>query len=355
MEALAVYLLVLTAHALRKRFGLAHFYALLGGLTAIMSWVTDAGVKVEIGGLTFMVGSTVFYTSLLLGVFVVYVFDGSRPTRIAISTVAGVSAMVPVIAMVLHYQMRLTGHPMLAYVPMPGLRINVASVLATVADLIFLAMAWEFMGKPGWRMPLWLRSFLTLLGVMCLDVLLFSTGAFAGRPEYFQIFKGTLLSRIVIAVFAGPLLYGYLRWQNRRNGAEMEQRPILAILTEMVNIRAELSVAQQEIARRKAVEAEKELLIQRLEEALAMVKKMEGLLPVCSSCRRIRVSSDNPAEAEQWMSLEAYLKKTRVVRFSHGMCMDCLRKLYPEEADALAVERRRAAEGRGGGDDAVRR
>ena len=80
-----------------------------------------------------------------------------------------------------------------------------------------------------------------------------------------------------------------------------------------------------------------------------MVKKMEGLLPVCSSCRRIRVSSDNPAEAEQWMSLEAYLKKTRVVRFSHGMCMDCLRKLYPEEADALAVERRRAVEGRGGG------
>ncbi len=65
IEALVVYLLVLAAHSLRHRFGLAHFYALLGGITAVMSWITDAGVSVEIFGITFMVGSTVFYTSLL--------------------------------------------------------------------------------------------------------------------------------------------------------------------------------------------------------------------------------------------------------------------------------------------------
>ena len=59
IEAVLVYLLVLSAHALRHRFGLAHFYALVGGVTAIMSWVTDAGVKVEVAGVTFMVGSTV--------------------------------------------------------------------------------------------------------------------------------------------------------------------------------------------------------------------------------------------------------------------------------------------------------
>ena len=85
-EALAVYLLVLGAHALRGRYGLSFFYALMGGLTAIMSWVTDAGVSVQVGPVTFMVGSTVFYTALLLGVFVVYVFDGPRATRVAIAT-----------------------------------------------------------------------------------------------------------------------------------------------------------------------------------------------------------------------------------------------------------------------------
>ena len=73
LEAMAMYFLVLGAHSLRHRFGPVHFYALIGGITAIMSWVTDAGVVVEVGGVTFVVGSTVFYTSLLLGVFVVYV------------------------------------------------------------------------------------------------------------------------------------------------------------------------------------------------------------------------------------------------------------------------------------------
>src|SRR5882757_8872693 len=103
-EAIIVYFLVLWAHSLRNRAGLAHFYALIGGLTAVMSWVTDAGVRVNLPHVSLLVGSTVFYTALLLGVFVVYVFDGPRATRVAISTIAGVSIMVPVIALILHLQ-----------------------------------------------------------------------------------------------------------------------------------------------------------------------------------------------------------------------------------------------------------
>ncbi|HIJ59450.1 MAG TPA: hypothetical protein HPP56_02370, partial [Nitrospirae bacterium] len=101
-EAITVYFIVLWTHSLRHRFGLAPFYAFLGSLTVVMSWITDAGIKVDFAGITFMVGSTVFYTSLLLGVFVVYVFDGPRSARIAISTVAGVSALVPLIALIVN-------------------------------------------------------------------------------------------------------------------------------------------------------------------------------------------------------------------------------------------------------------
>ena len=168
IEAMAVYVLVLWTHSLRHRAGLAPFYALLGGITAVMSWVTDAGVQVNVAGITFMVGSTVFYTSLLLGVFVVYVFDGPRATRVSILTVAGVSVMVPLIAVILHAQVKLAGHAHIDYVPMPSLRINTASVAATVADLVFLAMSWEFLGKSTPNIRLWLRAFLTLLGVMWL-------------------------------------------------------------------------------------------------------------------------------------------------------------------------------------------
>jgi uncharacterized PurR-regulated membrane protein YhhQ (DUF165 family) len=328
MEALSVYLLVLGTHALRGRYGLSFFYALMGSLTAIMSWVTDAGVCVQAGPVTFMVGSTVFYTSLLLGVFVVYVFDGPRATRIAISTVAGVSAMVPLIALALQVQMQISGHPMSSYVPTPSLRINLASVLATVADLLFLGIAWEFFGKPRLGLHLWVRAFLTLLGVMWLDVILFATGAFAGTPGYANIMVGTLTSRLAISLFACPLLYAYLFWQKENRGILFENRPVLTILKEVAEIRLELSLAQQEIERRKRAEAEKEAAIRKLEATLLHVQRLEGILPVCSGCKKIRVEPVPAGEPPRWLPLEEYLHQETPVQFSHGLCEECYNRLF---------------------------
>ena len=336
-EALSVYLFVLGAHSLRGRFGLAPFYTLMGGITAIMSWVTDAGVSVHVAGITFMVGSTVFYTSILLGVFVVYVVDGPHATRIAISTVAGVSAMVPLIALVLHLQMQIAEHVSMSYVPTPSLRVNTASVVATVADLFFLAIAWEFLGKPRLGLHLWLRAFLTLLGVMWLDVALFATGAFAGAPEYLNIMKGTLTSRLVISLFACPVLYLYLNWQKEKKGILIENRPVLAILREVAEIRIELTLAQQEIERRKKAEAETETAaaIAKLKATLLRVQRLEGLLPVCASCKKIRVDPVLPNETPRWIPLETYLHEETTVQFSHGICPVCEQLLY-SEADGAA-------------------
>lgn len=329
VEACAIYFLVLWAHSFRTRIGLAGFYALIGGLTAVMSWVTDAGVTVEFAGITFMVGSTVFYTSLLLGVFVVYVFDGPRATRLAIFTIAGVSTLVPLIATALHFHMKLSPATSLSYVPDPSLRINAASVATTVADLIFLAMAWEFLGKPRFRVQLWLRAFLTLLGVMWLDVLLFATAAFAGQPDYLNIMKGTLVSRLIISLFVTPFLYVYLNWQSRKQGHEIGNRPVMAILKEMAEVRAKLDVAEQEIERRRKAEKEKEQLIEQLRASISRIHKLEGLLPVCSGCKRIRTRSESTSSAERWRSLEDYVREETAVRFSHGLCPDCMTRLYP--------------------------
>ncbi|MCF7804899.1 MAG: trichohyalin-plectin-homology domain domain-containing protein [Candidatus Marinimicrobia bacterium] len=324
IEAMVVYFLVLGSHSLRQRFGPVHFYALIGGITAIMSWVTDAGLTVEVAGITFVLGSTVFYTSLLLGVFVVYVFDGPRSTRIAISTVVGVSIMVPLIALALHFQAGLISDQTLSYVPMPDLRINTASVLTTLVDLVFLAIAWEYFGKPNLRIKLWLRAFLTLLGVMWLDVLLFATGAFAGTPDYFSIMGGTLISRFIISVFALPFLYIYLQWESRKEGVEIENRPVLAILKQVAEIEVELSLAQQEIERRKAAERERDEVIQDLQKALSEVKTLRGFLPICSHCKSIR------DDQGYWNRLESYIQKHSDAEFTHGICPDCVEKHYSD-------------------------
>ncbi|HMP77747.1 MAG TPA: VUT family protein [Kiritimatiellia bacterium] len=318
VEALVVYGLVLWAHALRHRFGPVHFYALIGGITAVMSWVTDAGLRVHIGGLTFNVGSTVFYTSLLLGVFVIYVFDGPRPTRILISTIVGVSILVPIIALVLNIQNALIQGVALHEVPMPSLRINAASVVATLIDLVFLAIVWEVLGQPGMRMKLWGRTFLTLLGVMWLDVVLFSTLAFAGTDAYWGILKGTLVSRLFVSIVAFPLLYMYIRLESRRDNVTMENRPVLAILRQIAHIREELTSARDEIQRRIEAEA-------ALQKALSEVKTLRGLIPICASCKRIR------DDGGFWKQLESYLQEHSDAEFSHGICPECMKDYVDEE------------------------
>lgn len=329
IEALAVYALVLWAHALRHRFGIGHFYALMGGITAVMSWVTDAGMRVVWAGVTFNVGSTVFYTALLLGVFVIYVFDGPHTTRILIFTVVGVSIMMPVIAMMLHFQNAMLGAPPLQDVPTPSLRINTASVLTTLVDLVFLAMAWEFLGKSAFRLHLGVRTFLTLLGVMCLDVMLFTTAAFLGTDLYLGILQGTFLSRFFICLVAFPILYAYIHWQARRPDVALENRPVLAILREIADITEELHGTQAELQRRIAAE-------EALRKALAEVKTLRGFIPICSGCKKIR------DDHGYWQQVENYLRQHSEAQFSHGLCPDCLERCT-QEVDEIHARRREAA------------
>jgi len=60
-----------------------------------------------------------------------------------------------------------------------------------------------------------------------------------------------------------------------------------------------------------------------LEEALAQVKQLSGLLPICAGCKKIR--DDNG----YWQQVEVYIRDHSEADFSHGLCPDCAKKLYP--------------------------
>jgi hypothetical protein len=61
-----------------------------------------------------------------------------------------------------------------------------------------------------------------------------------------------------------------------------------------------------------------------LQDALHRVKQLTGLLPICASCKNIRDDRD------RWTSLEEYIGERSEAEFSHGICPDCARRLYPE-------------------------
>ena len=67
----------------------------------------------------------------------------------------------------------------------------------------------------------------------------------------------------------------------------------------------------------------KETII-RLQNALNDVQRLKGLLPICASCKRIK------DERGAWQLLEVYLQSHSEAKFTHGVCPDCLQKLYPD-------------------------
>ncbi|MCX6923934.1 MAG: DUF3365 domain-containing protein [Verrucomicrobia bacterium] len=78
------------------------------------------------------------------------------------------------------------------------------------------------------------------------------------------------------------------------------------------------------IRARRCAEAERERLIVELQEALANVKTLKGLIPICASCKKVR------DDKGYWTQIETYLKRHSSAEFSHGLCLECMRKLYPE-------------------------
>lgn len=81
-----------------------------------------------------------------------------------------------------------------------------------------------------------------------------------------------------------------------------------------------------EIARVKHQAAvEQKALIAQLQKALDEVKTLSGLLPICASCKRIR-NDDN----QTWQPIEEYITDHSNADFTHGICPECARQLYPD-------------------------
>ncbi len=79
-----------------------------------------------------------------------------------------------------------------------------------------------------------------------------------------------------------------------------------------------------DITEKKEIELEKQRLTQELQTALNDVKVLSGLLPICSSCKNVR--DDNG----YWDKIETYISRHSDADFSHGICPDCAKKLYPD-------------------------
>lgn len=145
-----------------------------------------------------------------------------------------------------------------------------------------------------------------------------------GRQRYFE---NTLVGNV-----KNDYLLGF--WAMRqdithRKQSEEALRAARDRLEEKVKERtAELLKANEhlvmEIADRERAEHELAKLVGELQEALAQVKTLSGLLPICASCKKIR------DDKGYWTQVEVYVRDHTHADFTHSICPECAAKLYPD-------------------------
>lgn len=91
----------------------------------------------------------------------------------------------------------------------------------------------------------------------------------------------------------------------------------------------------RDISRRKKIEKEREILIEQLQTALAEIKTLSGMLPICCSCKKIR------DDKGYWNQLETYISDHSDALFSHGYCPECAEKFF-EDIDKFNAGRNKS-------------
>jgi two-component system, cell cycle sensor histidine kinase and response regulator CckA len=118
-----------------------------------------------------------------------------------------------------------------------------------------------------------------------------------------------------------------------KNGQLVQVSVTISPIKDALGLVTGTSIVARDITQRKREEQERLSLIQELTQSLARVKTLNGLLPICSACKKIR------DDQGYWRQVEIYIKDHSNADFTHSICPECAGRLYPEYIGALKSKR----------------
>ncbi|GMW03509.1 MAG: hypothetical protein AMXMBFR84_46430 [Candidatus Hydrogenedentota bacterium] len=275
--ALLIYGLVLAVHAFRTQLSLAPTYITLGFITCLMMWASILGARLPMGPIVIFWGSTLF-SGLLIGIFAIYVFDGSAAARMAMLTVCVLILGTYAAQRILDVQLASGLSVSVVQLPPVEIRGYLASAFAAFCDLLFLAFVWESLHRFKPTRILLVRVFLTLSGTLFLDTVLYLGLAYGDAAIFKAYVLGSLADRFIVSVWVAPILTAYVAWQRRVHGVDLGRGRVFAILQRSAKSERELVAAQREIALRTAVE---EALREKEEQFRTLVTNIPGVTFRC--------------------------------------------------------------------------
>lgn len=132
-----------------------------------------------------------------------------------------------------------------------------------------------------------------------------------------------IISLISLIVFILAAVYDVMEriveFSRRHEELEIDEFFTMAIVVLLASVAfAHRRWRDARIIGRTLVERNRDLHL-----ALDEVKTLRGILPICSNCKRIRTETD------EWQQMETYVSRHSHAEFTHSLCPECARKLYP--------------------------
>jgi len=142
-----------------------------------------------------------------------------------------------------------------------------------------------------------------------------------------RVLEGLVILVGSVAVYAysssKDVLEGIVNFAGKHESWELDELiPVAIFLVCAISIFS--------IRRWNEVRAVKNELLRKnkdLQKALDEIKRLRGILPICMECKKIR------DDAGYWHPVELYIRDHSEAEFTHGICPDCMRKLYPDMAE----------------------
>lgn len=171
---------------------------------------------------------------------------------------------------------------------------------------------------------------LTAVTLFLFPLFCFAVGVIAwrlGRTEARFYIIGQVTSWVSMVLFAllntGVLSYHFLIYQSPALGIASDAILLSLALADQIRLLQRARMMAEEQARQNLAIRQEEL--ERLvAERTAEIKTLQGVLPICAHCKKIR------NEQGAWQQLELYISQHTDAQFSHGLCVDCIAELYPE-------------------------
>lgn len=136
----------------------------------------------------------------------------------------------------------------------------------------------------------------------------------------FSLIQATLLTSAISAIISLGITMAGMVWLGSK---QMVFASILAIICPVVIATPAAYVFLKLLLEVENKKNALEVVNRNLEIALNDVRELSGMLPICSSCKKIR------DDEGYWSQIETYIRKHTKADFSHGLCPGCAQKLYP--------------------------